>query len=240
MPHLPGTAALAAAGAAGCGADYVKVGLWGSSTEDEAVAVLSAVREAAGDGAAVIAAAYADAERAPAPAARGRSSPRRGGRAWRGCLLDTAVKDGRGLFEWLAPDVLAAMVADAHAAGLEIALAGALRAEDLPAVRATGRGHRRRALRRMRGRPPHRAARPAPDRRAASALRSTPRRSATRRRTRRRISRRSQLRASLVWEEYREPLLAEPGRDRAAGGCDRGRAGARRGRGATGRPGSPW
>ena len=65
MPHLPGTAALAAAGAAGCGADYVKVGLWGSSTEEEAVAVLIAVRAAAGDGAAVIAAAYADADRAP-------------------------------------------------------------------------------------------------------------------------------------------------------------------------------
>ncbi len=55
-----------------------------------------------------------------------------------GCLLDTAVKDGRGLFEWLDPETLGALVADAHAAGLEIALAGALRAEDLPAVRATG------------------------------------------------------------------------------------------------------
>ena len=54
------------------------------------------------------------------------------------CLLDTAVKDGRGLLDWLSPDALAALVADAHAAGLQVALAGALRAEDLPVIRATG------------------------------------------------------------------------------------------------------
>ena len=54
------------------------------------------------------------------------------------CLLDTAVKDGRGLLEWLSPGALAALVAEAHAAGLEMALAGALRAEDLPVVRDAG------------------------------------------------------------------------------------------------------
>ena len=65
-------------------------------------------------------------------------------RAWRSaagirvCLLDTAVKDGRGLLEWLSPDALTALVAEAHAAGLEMALAGALRAEDLPVVLDTG------------------------------------------------------------------------------------------------------
>ena len=65
-------------------------------------------------------------------------------RAWRArrasavCLLDTAVKDGRGLLEWLSPDALTALVAEAHAAGLEMALAGALRAEDLPVVLDTG------------------------------------------------------------------------------------------------------
>jgi len=54
------------------------------------------------------------------------------------CLLDTAVKDGRGLLDWLSADELASLVADAHAAGLQVALAGALRAEDLPVVRAAG------------------------------------------------------------------------------------------------------
>ena len=36
MPNLPGTAALAALGAAMCGADYIKVGLHGTRTEPEA------------------------------------------------------------------------------------------------------------------------------------------------------------------------------------------------------------
>ncbi len=139
MPNLPGTAALAALGAARAGASYVKVGLWGTSTEDEAVAVLRAVADAVGDGAAVIAAAYADGARVagrPLPPGDLVAAARRAGVA--GCLLDTAVKDGRGLFEWLDPEEAAALVADGHGAGLEVALAGALRAEDLAAVRATG------------------------------------------------------------------------------------------------------
>jgi len=142
LPNLPGTAALAALGAARSGAAYVKVGLWGTSTEEEAVAVLRAVREAVESrptGPTVIAAAYADAERVPSrplPPGALVAAARRAGVG--GCLVDTAVKDGRGLFEWLAPDALAALVAEGHAARLEMALAGALRAEDLPAVRATG------------------------------------------------------------------------------------------------------
>jgi (5-formylfuran-3-yl)methyl phosphate synthase len=139
VPGLPGTAALAALGAARSGAAYVKVGLRGKSTTDGAVAVLTAVRDALDGGAAVIAAAYADSERVPggclAPGAVV-AAARRAGVA--GCLLDTGLKDGRGLFEWLTPEALAELVADGHAAGLEMALAGALRAEDLTAVRATG------------------------------------------------------------------------------------------------------
>ena len=135
MPNLPGTAALAALGAARSGATYVKVGLWGVSTEDEAVALLRAVREAVPD-AVVVAAGYADAERvahAPlAPELLPRVAHAAGVEV---CLVDTAVKDGRGLLEWLSPESL---VAEAHAVGLEVALAGALRAEDLPIVRDAG------------------------------------------------------------------------------------------------------
>ena len=142
MPNLPGTAALAAAGAAGSGATYVKVGLWGVATEDEAVALLRAVRDAV-PGAVVVAAAYADAQRvvtaiagAPlAPALLPRVASAAGVEV---CLLDTAIKDGRGLLEWLSPEALTSLVAEAHDAGLEMALAGALRAEDLPVVRDTG------------------------------------------------------------------------------------------------------
>jgi (5-formylfuran-3-yl)methyl phosphate synthase len=139
MPNLPGTAALAALGAARSGAAYVKVGLSGTSTTESAVAVLRAVRDAVDGRAAVIAAAYADAERVsggPLPPVAVVEAARRARVG--GCLLDTAVKDGRGLFQWLTPGMLEALVAEGHAAGLEMALAGALRAEDLSLVRATG------------------------------------------------------------------------------------------------------
>jgi (5-formylfuran-3-yl)methyl phosphate synthase len=139
MPNLPGTAALAALGAAQSGAMFVKVGLWGVATEPDAVALLRAVRVAVPDTVVVVAAAYADAARVPgaplAPVLLPRVARAAGVEA---CLLDTAVKDGRGLLNWLSPATLTALVADAHAAGLQIALAGALRAEDLPAIRDTG------------------------------------------------------------------------------------------------------
>ena len=141
MPNLPGTAALAALGAAHSGAAFVKVGLWGVANEAEAVALLRAVREAIAGvpGAEVVAGAYADARRvAPAPLAP-ELLPRVAAAAGvKVCLLDTAIKDGRGLLDWLSPDELTAFVDDARAGGLEVALAGALRAEDLPVVRATG------------------------------------------------------------------------------------------------------
>ena len=141
LPNLPGTAALAALGAARSGATFVKVGLWGVSTEGDAVLLLRAVREgvASVPGTAVVAAAYADARRAAAAPLAPELLPRVARAAGVGvCLLDTAVKDGSGLLEWLSPDALAVVVADAHAAGLQVALAGALRVEDLPAVRDTG------------------------------------------------------------------------------------------------------
>jgi uncharacterized protein (UPF0264 family) len=138
MPNLPGTAALAALGAAHSGATFVKVGLWGVSTEADAVALLRAVRDAV-PGAVVVAAAYADARRVEHAPLAPELLPRVArGAGVAACLLDTAVKDGRGLLQWLAPDALASLVADAHAAGLQIALAGALGAEDLPVVRDAG------------------------------------------------------------------------------------------------------
>jgi (5-formylfuran-3-yl)methyl phosphate synthase len=141
MPNLPGTAALAALGAARSGATFVKVGLWGVTTEPDAIALLRTVRDGVSGmpGTVVVAAAYADAVRVAggplAPALLARVAREAGVDT---CLLDTAVKDGRGLLEWLSPATLAALVADAHAAGLQVALAGALRAEDLPVIRATG------------------------------------------------------------------------------------------------------
>ena len=117
----------------------MKVGLWGVSTQADAVALLRAVREAARR-----ARWWWRAPTRTPGAWRTRRSRRSCCRASRArpastvCLLDTAVKDGRGLLDWLSPDALTALVDEAHALGLEVALAGALRAEDLPVVRATG------------------------------------------------------------------------------------------------------
>jgi len=141
MPNLPGTAALAALGAARSGATFVKVGLWGVSTEPEAIALLRTVRDGVAHvpGVVVVAAAYADSQRVPHAPLPPELLPRVAHAAGVGaCLLDTAVKDGRGLLEWLSPDALASLVAEAHAAGLQIALAGALRLEDLAVVRDAG------------------------------------------------------------------------------------------------------
>jgi (5-formylfuran-3-yl)methyl phosphate synthase len=141
MPNLPGTAALAALGAASSGATFVKVGLWGTTTEGAAVALLRAVSAGVADvpGTVVVAAAYADARRAEHPPLAPELLPRVARAAGVGViLLDTLVKDGRGLLEWLSPAALASLVADAHAADLEVALAGALREEDLAVVRDTG------------------------------------------------------------------------------------------------------
>ena len=139
LPCLAGTAALAALGAARSGAVYVKLGLFGASGTADAVAVLRAAQDAVGDDAAVVAVAYADAARVPSrplPPSELVAAARRAG--VRGCLIDTAIKDGSGLLSWIAADTLAELVAAAHAAGLELALAGELRAHDLPTVRATG------------------------------------------------------------------------------------------------------
>ena len=151
MPNLPGTAALAALGAARSGATFVKVGLWGVSTEDDAVTLLRAVRDGACRArwwSRGLRGRRCAAARALAPRAAAARSARRGRRA---CLVDTAVKDGRGLLEWLSPDALASLVAGAHAGGMQVALAGAL------APRTCGwcadrRRHRRRPLGRVRRR----------------------------------------------------------------------------------------
>ena len=100
MPNLPGTAALAALGAARSGATLRQGRPVGRLDRGrDAVALLRAVREAVPRARWSWPRAYADAAARAARAARARSCCR----AWRlrpgvgVCLLDTAVKDGRGL-----------------------------------------------------------------------------------------------------------------------------------------------
>ena len=138
MPNLPGTAALAALGAATCGADYIKVGLHGARNEEEAITLLRAVKHAVWEfQTSVIAAVYADFKRAgtldpiclPTVAAQA---------GVQGCLLDTAIKDGHTLFDFLDLRALSLLAERIHANGLLLGLAGALREKDLPLIQELG------------------------------------------------------------------------------------------------------
>jgi uncharacterized protein (UPF0264 family) len=137
LPNLPHTAALAARGAALTGAGYVKVGLRGVRDLDGAVALVSAVADSVGPQTAVIAAAYADANALDPPALAPAWLPElveRTGIA--GALVDTFVKDGRGLYGWLSEPELTELVARAHEAGASFAIAGQLRLGELHRVAA--------------------------------------------------------------------------------------------------------
>jgi (5-formylfuran-3-yl)methyl phosphate synthase len=138
MPYLPGTAALSALGAAVCGANYIKVGLWGARSETEAIAMMCAVQEAVGEfNTSVIAAGYADYRR------MGALDPRclpdvAASAGIRGCLIDTAIKDGPTLFDFVKMSELTALAQQTHAKDLMFGAAGALRAQDLEPLRNAG------------------------------------------------------------------------------------------------------
>jgi len=137
VPNLPGTAALAAAGAAQCGVDYVKVGLLHVTAEADVVRLLTEVRfavQACSPTTRVIACAYADTIlrggfpplELPAVAVLAGVD---------GCMLDTAHKDGRSLRKWLGTEQLRDFVAACRQASLLCALAGSLQATDFEWVR---------------------------------------------------------------------------------------------------------
>jgi len=136
-PNLPGTFALAAAGAAACGVDYLKVGLLGVRSVAEARVFLTEVVAAARDtapSARVIAAAYADA--AAVGSLPPRLLPRAAGLAGaHGCLIDTARKDGRSLFDHLDTRALAGFIAECRTLGLICGLAGSIAMAHVPRLR---------------------------------------------------------------------------------------------------------
>jgi (5-formylfuran-3-yl)methyl phosphate synthase len=137
LPDLPHTAALAARGAALSGASFVKVGLRGVRKLDRAVAMMDAVSDAVGSHVSMIAATYADAGALDPPAFPPALLPplvERTGIA--GALVDTFVKNGRGLYGWLSEPQLADLVARTRRAGATFGLAGQLRLGELRRVDA--------------------------------------------------------------------------------------------------------
>lgn len=137
LPDQPHTAALAARGAAACGAAFVKVGLRGPRSLQRAVAMVAAVADAVGPAVSVIAAGYADAAALDPPALAPALLPDVvAATGIAGALIDTSVKDGGGLYRWLTDAAVASLVERTRAAGGSFAIAGQLRLSELRRVEA--------------------------------------------------------------------------------------------------------
>lgn len=137
FPNLPGSASLAALGAAVSGADIIKVGLKGPKDEKTAIILMKRVVKAVKDynnNIKVVAAGYADRRRMnsspefmsiPTIASESGSDI---------AMLDTYIKDEMGLFDFLTTDQLVQFKNKAENLDLEVALAGNLRKEDISSI----------------------------------------------------------------------------------------------------------
>ncbi len=140
MGSYPGAVSLAALGAASLGVDYIKVGLFGVKTVEEAVFLVQNVSRAAKESKPdikVVVAGYADAQNigALSPMQIPEIAHKAGAAV---AMIDTYIKDGKNLFDHLTCQQLTAFVQAAHMYGLEAALAGSLRKQDLPVIAGLG------------------------------------------------------------------------------------------------------
>jgi Uncharacterized protein conserved in archaea len=138
--YKPGTASLAALGAASAGADYVKVGLYDIQTESQAFEVLSGVTKAVKSldrNKIVVASGYSDYARIGSiPALQLPAVAQKAG-----CdvvMVDTGIKDGKSTFEFMDDKELQAFVDSAHEHGLGCALAGSIKFEDIAGIKRIG------------------------------------------------------------------------------------------------------
>jgi uncharacterized protein (UPF0264 family) len=141
LPNLPGTASLAALGAAFSGVDYVKVGLFGVKTSEEATALMTevvrAVKEFDHD-LKTIASGYADFRYVGcvSPMDLPMIAYKAGAD---GVLVDVKIKnDKENLFNFLTGKQLGGLVAQAHDYNLLAALAGSLDKQDIQRVHGLG------------------------------------------------------------------------------------------------------
>ncbi|MGC9516395.1 MAG: (5-formylfuran-3-yl)methyl phosphate synthase [Methanomicrobiales archaeon] len=133
VPYKPGTVSLAAAGAVVSGADYIKVGLYGTKNYDQAHEVMKNVVKAVkdlNDEALVVASGYADAHRVGAvdPMEIPQVAADSGADL---AMVDTAIKDGTTLFDFMNTELLEKFVENTHDFGLKSALAGSIQKEQL-------------------------------------------------------------------------------------------------------------
>ena len=115
---------------------YLKLGFAGVSASDRIEAMVAAAVAASESLEAsprIVIVAYADSRRAETASSDSlRSIAAAGGAA--GVLLDTCIKDGHGLLEWIDGPSLERWVGLARAAGLVTALAGGLQLDDIAVI----------------------------------------------------------------------------------------------------------
>ncbi|HTY90496.1 MAG TPA: (5-formylfuran-3-yl)methyl phosphate synthase [Methanocella sp.] len=133
----PGTASLAALGAAVAGAQYIKVGLYDIHTPEQAYELLAGITRAVRTFDAektIVASAYSDYSRI------GSISPYELPEAAKKAdvdvvMVDTGIKDGKSTFEFMSNEELKRFVGLAHDNRLHCAIAGSIKFEDIPAIK---------------------------------------------------------------------------------------------------------
>jgi len=135
--YKPGTASLAALGAAVAGAEYIKVGLYDIKTKEHAMHMLiNIVRAVKGfdRNKKVVAAGYSDYKRINSISPL--ELPKVGAIAGADVVMvDTGIKDGRSTFEFMTEQELKQFVSSARSYGLKTAIAGTIKFEDLPLLK---------------------------------------------------------------------------------------------------------
>jgi len=137
LPNLPGTASLAALGAASLGVNYIKAGIYDVKRVDEAVKLSRWIVEAINSFSLptkVIICGYGDAEyigsihprQLPFIAYKSEAS---------GILIDLKSKTSETIFDYLSHEEISSIVKKAHDFGLTVALAGGLGKEHINILR---------------------------------------------------------------------------------------------------------
>jgi hypothetical protein len=129
LAYKPGTASLAAYGAASCGADYIKAGLFGIKNYGEALHLMTSIVNSVkmvNMNAIVVAAGYADYNRfgGGSPEILTKAAKNSGADV---VMVDTAIKDGKTLFDAMNCDEIRSFINLAHDNGLQVALAGSIK-----------------------------------------------------------------------------------------------------------------
>ena len=140
LPHKPGTGALAAYAVSLLGLDYVKAGLYASTTVEQAVEMMTSIKRAvrmANPNARAVASGFADWRRF-----NGLSTTDLVKAAIESqvdvVLIDTAIKDGSNLFDNMSLDELAEFVGMCREGGIMCALAGSIKEKHLDDLAKVG------------------------------------------------------------------------------------------------------